>query len=53
MHREFWDAFTEKLRERLGKDAEKLLLFGEVYNGDAQYMVMGVDGASNHTLRFA
>ncbi len=35
VHHEFWDAFTEGLRERLGADlAARVLLFGEVYDGD-------------------
>ncbi|MEO7319228.1 MAG: alpha-amylase family glycosyl hydrolase [Chthoniobacteraceae bacterium] len=33
---EFWDAFTERLRKRLGPErAKRLLLFGEVYDGNA------------------
>ena len=31
---EFWDAFTSRLRERLGPAAAEKLLFGEVYDGD-------------------
>lgn len=31
VHKEFWDAFTSRLRKRLGPDADKLILFGEVY----------------------
>ena len=27
----FWDAFSLRLRERLGDDADKVILFGEVY----------------------
>ncbi len=35
VHQEFWDAFTHRLRERLGAEhAKKLILFGEVYDGD-------------------
>ncbi|HKK19743.1 MAG TPA: alpha-amylase family glycosyl hydrolase [Opitutales bacterium] len=35
VHHEFWDAFTRRLRERLGPErAEKLILFGEVYDGN-------------------
>ncbi len=31
----FWDAFTERLRARLGPErSERLILFGEVYDGD-------------------
>jgi glycosidase len=33
-HREYWDAFTSRLRERLGPAAADKLLFGEVYDGD-------------------
>ena len=33
---EFWDAFTERLRARVGPErAKRLLLFGEVYDGNA------------------
>lgn len=33
---EFWDAFTERLRQRVGPErAKRLLLFGEVYDGNA------------------
>lgn len=31
VHKEFWDAFTARLRKRLGPDADQLLMFGEVY----------------------
>ena len=32
---EFWDAFTDRLRSKLGPErSEKLILFGEVYDGD-------------------
>jgi glycosidase len=34
VHHEFWDAFTERLRKRLGDKAKDKLLFGEVYDGD-------------------
>jgi glycosidase len=35
VHHEFWDAFTKRLRERLGPEqAEALILFGEVYDGN-------------------
>jgi glycosidase len=34
VHHEFWDAFTERLRKRLGAAAKDKLLFGEVYDGD-------------------
>ncbi len=35
MHHAFWDAFTERLRQRVGPDrAKHLLLFGEVYDGN-------------------
>jgi glycosidase len=33
VHREFWDAFTERLRQRLGPAAADKLIFGEVYDG--------------------
>jgi glycosidase len=32
VHREFWDAFTERLRKKLGDRAKDELLFGEVYD---------------------
>ncbi len=31
VHKEFWDAFTSRLRKRLGRDADPVILFGEVY----------------------
>ena len=34
VHHAFWDAFSERLRKRLGERAAKLFLFGEVYDGD-------------------
>lgn len=34
VHHEFWDAFTERLRKRLGPKAADKLLFGEIYDGD-------------------
>lgn len=34
VHHEFWDAFTERLRKRLGSRAKDKLIFGEVYDGD-------------------
>lgn len=37
VHHEFWDAFTSGLRSRLGPEkAEKLILFGEVYDGSPE-----------------
>lgn len=33
-HHEFWDAFTSRLRERLGAAAVEKLIFGEIYDGD-------------------
>ncbi|MCU0747941.1 MAG: alpha-amylase family glycosyl hydrolase [Akkermansiaceae bacterium] len=33
VHHEFWDAFTERLRKRLGSAAADKLLFGEIYDG--------------------
>ncbi|VGO15015.1 Cyclomaltodextrin glucanotransferase [Pontiella desulfatans] len=32
----FWDAFSSRLRKRLGPDADKLLMFGEVYGNSIQ-----------------
>jgi glycosidase len=34
VHHEFWDAFTARLRQRLGEKAKDKILFGEVYDGD-------------------
>lgn len=35
VHHAFWDAFTERLRRRIGPErAKSLILFGEVYDGD-------------------
>lgn len=36
VHPEFWDAFTVRLRQRLGPAAAEKLIFGEVYDGDPQ-----------------
>ncbi len=37
VHRAFWDAFTARLRTRLGPEkARRLLLFGEIYSGNPQ-----------------
>lgn len=33
VHAEFWDAFTERLRKRLGPAAAEKILFGEIYDG--------------------
>ena len=33
VHHEFWDAFTARLRARLGPAAADKLLFGEIYDG--------------------
>lgn len=33
-HHEFWDAFTTRLRARLGPTAKDKLIFGEVYDGN-------------------
>lgn len=35
-HHEFWDAFTQRLRQRLGPEAANKLLFGEVYDGSPE-----------------
>lgn len=34
VHHEFWDAFTRRLRARLGAQAKDKILFGEVFDGD-------------------
>lgn len=36
VHKGFWNAFTSRLRERLGPDAENLLMFGEVYGNSIE-----------------
>jgi glycosidase len=33
VHHEFWDAFTQRLRSKLGDRAKELIIFGEVYDG--------------------
>lgn len=33
-HHEFWDAFTTRLRARLGPTAKDKLIFGEIYDGN-------------------
>lgn len=34
VHHKFWDAFTERLRQRLGPAAADKILFGEIYDGN-------------------
>lgn len=34
VHHEFWDAFTTRLRARLGPTAKDKLIFGEIYDGN-------------------
>lgn len=36
VHHPFWDAFTSRLREKLGAAASEKILFGKVYDADAQ-----------------
>jgi glycosidase len=36
VHHPFWDAFTERLRKRLGSQVKDKLLFGEVYDDDPE-----------------
>ncbi len=38
MHHEFWDAFTARLRARLGDKAADKLLFGEIYDGNPEIL---------------
>lgn len=38
VHHEFWDAFTERLRARLGAKAAEKLLFGEIYDGNPEIL---------------
>ncbi len=34
VHPQFWDAFTQRLRKRLGPAAAEKILFGEIYDGN-------------------
>jgi glycosidase len=34
VHPQFWDVFTERLRQRLGPAAAEKILFGEIYDGN-------------------
>jgi glycosidase len=36
VHHQFWDAFTARLRTRLGNAAAEKLLFGEIYDGNPE-----------------
>lgn len=38
VHHEFWDAFTERLRKKLGPAAAEKLLFGEIYDGSPEVL---------------
>lgn len=38
VHHEFWDAFTSRLRARLGTKAADKLLFGEIYDGNPEIL---------------
>ena len=38
VHHEFWDAFTARLRARLGDKAADKLLFGEIYDGNPEIL---------------
>jgi glycosidase len=38
VHHGFWDAFTERLRKRLGPAAKDKLIFGEVYDTDPEIL---------------
>ena len=38
VHHPFWDAFTERLRKRLGPAAAEKLLFGEIYDADPKVL---------------
>lgn len=38
VHHGFWDAFTERLRKRLGPAAKDKLIFGEVYDGNPEIL---------------
>lgn len=38
VHAEFWDAFTARLREKLGKAAVEKILFGEIYDGNPEVL---------------
>ena len=50
--REFWDAFTSRLRARVGPErAKRLLLFGEVYDGNAAKQNVKFSTESRHGSR--
>ena len=38
VHHEFWDAFTARLRKRLGTAAADKLMFGEIYDGKPEVL---------------
>lgn len=38
VHHEFWDAFTQRLRKRLGPSAADKLIFGEIYDGNPEVL---------------
>ena len=49
VHHQFWDAFTKRLRTRLGSAAADKLLFGEIYDADpggarALHVALGLAG---------
>ncbi|MDF7823705.1 alpha-amylase family glycosyl hydrolase [Pontiellaceae bacterium B12227] len=56
VHKDFWNAFTSRLRERLGPDSDKLLLFGEVYGNsieDINYYADSLDSLLNFQFTWA
>lgn len=38
VHHQFWDAFTARLRIKLGSEAVEKLLFGEIYDGNPEVL---------------
>ncbi|NNM30245.1 MAG: hypothetical protein HKO57_12050 [Akkermansiaceae bacterium] len=38
VHHEFWTAFAERLRKRLGEKAGEVILFGEAYDGNPEVL---------------
>ncbi len=47
VHKSFWDAFATRMRERLGPESEKVLMFGEVFGnsiGDINFYTSSKNG---------
>lgn len=58
VHKEFWDAFSSRLRARLGDKAKDIILFGEVFDGNPStagkytYQDKGKEPALDSVLNF-